>query len=147
MLSHRSGTYPPGGKVIKDNMLRYDADWIAVAEKSLRGNRIFLTIAEVKNARELLEAVVESLPELRAFPATLPWAVSDQTIESLAAFCAKANDDFRSGREFNFIIWSHRTRQVIGCNGIHHIDWMQIPTKSPADSEMMSPGWRTPCWQ
>jgi hypothetical protein len=21
-----------------------------------------------------------------------------------------------------------------------------IPTKSPADSEMMSPGWRAPCW-
>jgi hypothetical protein len=24
---------------------------------------------------------------------------------------------------------------------------LQIPRKSPADSEMMSPGWRAPCWQ
>jgi RimJ/RimL family protein N-acetyltransferase len=68
------------------------------------------------------EAICESLDALRRFPASLPWTVGKQSVESSEAFCRKGAQDFAEGKDFPFLVTSQQTGKLIGCAGVHRID-------------------------
>jgi hypothetical protein len=61
---------------------------------SLQTERLMLRPPQSGDGLLLLEAVTESLPELRRFLASLPWVAGEQTLESSETFCRTAQANF-----------------------------------------------------
>ena len=71
----------------------------------------------------LHEAIVESLPELRRFLASLPWVVEDQTRESAEVFCRTADSNFLARRDLPFLMFAKVSGRLIGACGLHRTAW------------------------
>jgi len=71
----------------------------------------------------LHEAITESLPELRRFPASLPWATGEQLIEKTELYCRMAQSNFISRQDLPFLIIERSSGRLIGCAGLHRLDW------------------------
>ncbi len=50
-------------------------------------------------------AVVETLGELRSWPASLPWSVFDPSVESSEAFCRQGHADFLALSNFPMLVF------------------------------------------
>lgn len=71
----------------------------------------------------LLEAVNESLPELRRFLASLPWVAAEQTLDLTEAFCRNAQANFIARRDLPFLMFEKGSGQLLGGTGLHRTVW------------------------
>lgn len=55
---------------------------------NLAGERVYLQPIKVNDAKEVYEAIKFSLDALREFPATMPWALEQPSIEKSIIFCS-----------------------------------------------------------
>jgi RimJ/RimL family protein N-acetyltransferase len=69
------------------------------------------------------EAVVETLGELRSWPASLPWSVFDPSVESSEAFCRQGHADFLALSNFPMLVFLKQGLIYVGGNGLHDLDW------------------------
>lgn len=88
----------------------------------LTTNRLVLHAVRPGHEIRILEAVKASLTELRAYPASLPWAVHEPTLSSTSAFCKISQDGFARRQDFTFLITDRFTSYLHGCAGIHRLD-------------------------
>lgn len=86
---------------------------------TLHTERLTLRSPRPGDGQAVFEAVVDSLAELRQFPASLPWAVYEPSVESSEAFARTGYTDFTARRGFPFILLLRGTQTVVGCGGIH----------------------------
>lgn len=94
----------------------------SVAVAQFTTDRLLIRPPRAADAPTVLEAIVESLPELRSFPASLPWASAEPSITSTLAFCDKP-DVYRAPLgDMPFLLFD-RSTCFIGCVGLHRIDW------------------------
>ena len=94
----------------------------AVVPKCFETERLFLRAPQVGDGACLLEAICESLDALRRFPASRPWAIGEQVIESSETFCRKGSQDFAEHTDFPFLVFLRQTRQLIGCASVHRFN-------------------------
>lgn len=85
--------------------------------------RLFLRHPRAGDGAELYEAIAESLPELRRFLAFLPWAATEQSVESSETFCRTAESNFLDRKDLPFLLWDKVESKVVGGTGLHRIDW------------------------
>lgn len=76
--------------------------------------RLVLRSPELEHAQPLLEAVVESLPELRQW---MPWAQEEQAVEKTAANIQKAIDEFKAQTGFRIHVFDRESGQIVGSSG------------------------------
>ena len=70
---------------------------------------------EVSDAKPLVEAVTESLPELKQW---MPWAKYEpQSVSQREAFVLQCQKDWEAKSDFPFGIF--RDEQFVGCSGLH----------------------------
>ncbi|WP_338845784.1 GNAT family N-acetyltransferase [Massilia sp. W12] len=74
------------------------------------------------DAAALFEAVCASLPQLRQFPASLPWVKYEPSLESSRAYLLSAISNTAQGRDFPLLIFTH-DGALAGCSGLHHPDF------------------------
>lgn len=72
------------------------------------------------------EAIVESLPELRRFLASLPWVAEEQTRESAEVFCRNAESNFLARRDLPFLLLGRESGRLVGACGLHRTNW-EVP--------------------
>jgi RimJ/RimL family protein N-acetyltransferase len=75
------------------------------------------------DGKAVFEATMDSLDELREFPASLPWAIQTPSIEASEAFCRNGVENFAARRDFPFLFVLQETGTVVGCGGIHRPQW------------------------
>ncbi len=68
-------------------------------------------------------AIVESLPELRRFLASLPWVAAEQTIESAETYCRTAHANFLVRKDMPFLLFEKATGVLVGASGLHRTVW------------------------
>lgn len=68
-------------------------------------------------------SVQESLAELRRFPASLPWALGEQSVESAEAFCVWSEARYRSREALTFLVLHRETRSHVGNIGLSDFEW------------------------
>ena len=85
--------------------------------------RLVLRVPQAGDGARLFEAVTESLPELRRFLGSLPWAAVEQSLESSEAYCRTAQADFIARRELAYLLFERTADVLIGTAGLHHLDW------------------------
>ena len=72
---------------------------------------------------KLFEATVETLNELRQFPASLPWAMESPSIENSEAFCRNGYANFAARRDFPLLMLLRGTDTIVGSGGLHNPRW------------------------
>lgn len=68
-------------------------------------------------------ALCASLPLLRQFPASLPWAVAEPSVEASASFVRHAIASTAADTDFPLLFCDRVTGDLVGCGGIHQPDF------------------------
>ncbi len=90
---------------------------------SIESARLLLRPPQSGDGTTLHEAIVESLPELRRFLASLPWVAEEQTRESAEVFCRNAESSFLARRDLPFLMIAKASGRLIGTCGLHRTAW------------------------
>lgn len=90
----------------------------------LTTSRLVLYAVRPGHEIRICEAVKESLNELQAYPASLPWAMQEPTLLSTSIFCKIRQEGFAQRQDFTFLIADRFTSYLHGCAGIHRLDEM-----------------------
>lgn len=90
---------------------------------SIESPRLLLRPPRSGDGAALHEAIVESLPELRRFLASLPWVAEEQTHDSAEIFCRNAESNFIARRDLPFLVFAKDSRRLIGACGLHRTAW------------------------
>jgi RimJ/RimL family protein N-acetyltransferase len=69
------------------------------------------------------EAVVESLAALRAWPASLPWALPAPSVEASGIFCRQGQVQYLSRQRFPMLLFHKAHGRYVGGSGLHGVDW------------------------
>jgi RimJ/RimL family protein N-acetyltransferase len=91
---------------------------------TLETERLWIRAPRPGDGAALHEAVRASLIELRAWPASLPWAVFEPTLESSEVFCRQGQADFLARRNFPMLLFLKSNSLCIGSSGLHAVDWV-----------------------
>ncbi len=90
---------------------------------SVETARLVLRPPQAGDGAALHVALVESLPQLRRFLASLPWVAGEQTPESAETYCRTAQSNFLARRDLPFLMFEKATGQVVGATGLHRVEW------------------------
>jgi RimJ/RimL family protein N-acetyltransferase len=91
--------------------------------------RLLLRQPRAGDGLRVHEAVVESLPELRRFIASLPWVAGEQSVENSEVWCRASASDFLARKNLPYLLWDKRTLEVVGGSGLHRTDWRTPKTE------------------
>lgn len=69
------------------------------------------------------EAVRDSLPELRAWGASLPWAMFEPSTVASETFCREAHAAFIQRTMLTYLIVRRRDGLLVGCCSLQSVDW------------------------
>lgn len=89
----------------------------------IRTERLLLRQPRAGDGPRVYEAVVESLPELRRFIASLPWVGGEQSVENSEIWCRNAEANFAARRDLPYLLWDPVANEVVGGSGLHRTDW------------------------
>lgn len=90
---------------------------------SLQSPRLMLRPPRPGDGAALHEAIVESLPRLREFLASLTWVAAEQTLESAETFCRNAASNFIARRDLPYLVFSRESGRLLGACGLHRTQW------------------------
>lgn len=85
--------------------------------------RLMLRPPRAGDGAILHAAVMETLPVLRQFSASLPWVAGEQSVEASEIYARNAQANFLARRDFPFLLFERDTTNFIGCAGLHRPDW------------------------
>lgn len=71
----------------------------------------------------VLASVLESLADLRRFPASMTWAVGEQTLAQAEDFCRRGAANWILRTDFPFLLFLRETGEHVGACGLHRFDW------------------------
>jgi RimJ/RimL family protein N-acetyltransferase len=71
----------------------------------------------------VFEAVRESLVDLRRFPASLPWALAEPSLEASEKFCREGYANFLARRDLPLLLFLKESGGMVGASGLHRLDW------------------------
>lgn len=89
----------------------------------IRTERLDILIPRAGDGKDVFEGVVESIGELRRFPASLPWAMAEPSIDASESFCRHAFASSIERKEFRYLLRERDSGEFIGCISLHQIDW------------------------
>ena len=68
-------------------------------------------------------ALRDSLAELRRFPASLPWALTEPSVEASEAYCRRAHAESIARRDLPLLLFRKDDGALVGSSGLHRMDW------------------------
>jgi RimJ/RimL family protein N-acetyltransferase len=69
------------------------------------------------------EAIVETLAALREFPASLPWAMAEPSVEGSESFCRTGYANFIQRKDLPMLLIERSSGSLVGASGLHRFDW------------------------
>ena len=85
--------------------------------------RLILRCPRPGDGAQVHEAVVETLAELRAWPASLPWTMAEPTVDASEAFCRQGQADFLARKSLPLLVFLKDGGGLAGANGLHDLVW------------------------
>jgi RimJ/RimL family protein N-acetyltransferase len=71
----------------------------------------------------MYEAVAETLTELRAWGASLPWAMVEPSVEVSETFCRESYAGYMSRKVFAMLLFLKQDNIFVGSSGLYIRDW------------------------
>ncbi|HSI55721.1 MAG TPA: GNAT family N-acetyltransferase [Ramlibacter sp.] len=75
------------------------------------------------DGQALYEGIVETLPALRQFLASLPWVGGEQSPQLSEAWARNASANFIARKDFPFLMFTRDTGELVGAIGLHRPEW------------------------
>lgn len=69
------------------------------------------------------EAIVETLDDLRAWPASLPWALLTPSADASEVFCRQGHSAFLARIDLPMLMFLRGSNTFVGSTGLHRINW------------------------
>jgi hypothetical protein len=85
--------------------------------------RLLLRCPEPGDGALVYAGVHDSLAALRQYPASLPWAVFEPSIESSEAYCREGQAKYLLRTEMPMLIFLKQRNIYVGGTGLHAFDW------------------------
>ncbi|WP_180970380.1 GNAT family N-acetyltransferase [Burkholderia sp. WAC0059] len=85
--------------------------------------RLIIRAPRQGDGQQVFQATVESLEALREFPALLPWAMYEPSIEAAELFCRTGASSFIARRDFPLLFLLRDSEVLVGCGGLHKPNW------------------------
>lgn len=92
----------------------------------LAGGITRLRCPEAGDGVLVYEAVLESLPELRKWPASIPWAQNEPSVDASEIFCRSSKAEFIKRARLPYLVFNPEGSALIGCMGVVQLDW-EVP--------------------
>ncbi len=89
----------------------------------LQTERLLLRCARPGDGVAVHEAVVESLAALRAWPASLPWAMAEPSVAVSETYCRQAQASFIQRARFDYLVFERGSGRFIANTSLHNIGW------------------------
>lgn len=89
----------------------------------LETRRLVLRCPRAGDGGVVHASVVESLAALRRFPASLPWALEEPTVEASERYCREACADFTGRKAFAFLAFAKGGGDHVANLALHHVEW------------------------
>lgn len=90
---------------------------------SIATTRLDLRAPRRGDGRALYAAEIESVDDLRRFPASMPWATAEISVDAAESWCRTAGANFVARRDLPFLVWHRGFGVVAGATGLHRMDW------------------------
>jgi RimJ/RimL family protein N-acetyltransferase len=98
-------------------------EWLRDIPDRILTERLVIRPHRKGDGPELYAAVMDSLEDLRKWPAAMGWALREQSPEDLDAFCAAAGEAFAARSDFPLLITLRDNGAIVGSSGLHRPDW------------------------
>ena len=85
--------------------------------------RLLIRCPRAGDGRVVHDAVVESLPALREFPASLVWAMAEPSLEASERFCREGHASYLLRTMMPMLLFLKGTDILVGSSGLHALDW------------------------
>lgn len=107
--------YPSAGMLMKDILQPIHPE--------IRAGRVILRMPEEGDGALVHEAVAESLEDLRRWPASLPWVLTEPSVEASEIFCRTSRVQSLERKRLSYLVLDAETSKLAGCMGIPRLDW------------------------
>ena len=91
--------------------------------ESLETERLLIRCPRLGDGAAVHEAVVETLSELRAWGASLPWAMAEPSVDASETFCRESYAAYMSRKDFSVLLFLKESNIFVGGSGLHVRDW------------------------
>ena len=91
-------------------------------DAELRTARLLLRCPREGDGAAVHEAVVESLPELRAWPASLPWAMQEPSVAASETYCRESAAAFIKRTALVYLAFDSEGT-LVASTSLHGINW------------------------
>ncbi len=88
----------------------------------LRTDRLLLRCPRAGDGELVHEAVVETLEQLRAWPASLPWAVFEPSVEASETYCRESAAAFLKRTSLVYLAFD-ASGSLVASTSLHSINW------------------------
>jgi RimJ/RimL family protein N-acetyltransferase len=85
--------------------------------------RLFLRAPRAGDGPVVLASVLETLEDLRRFPASMTWAIGEQTPEQAEDLCRRSAAHWILRTDFPFLLFRREDGEHVGACGLHRFDW------------------------
>ncbi len=90
----------------------------------LETERLILRAPRAGDGAAVFEAVAETLVDLRKWPASLPWALIEPSVETSETFCRRGQAAFLARSDLPMFIFLKEGNVCIGGTGLHRVNWL-----------------------
>jgi RimJ/RimL family protein N-acetyltransferase len=92
----------------------------------IKTDRLLLRCPRPGDGAVVHASVLESLSALREFPASLPWAMEDPSVERSERFCGNGATSYVKRTDMPMLVFLKGTDVHVGNIGLHDFEW-QVP--------------------
>jgi RimJ/RimL family protein N-acetyltransferase len=85
--------------------------------------RLIIRPPRAGDGAAVYEATVETLADLRAWPASMPWAMHEPSVEESEAFCRRGQANFILRTDLPLLLFLKADGSLAGSSGLHRMDW------------------------
>ena len=89
--------------------------------ESIETDRFVLRVPRSTDGVAVFDAVADVIEQLRASPASWPWASQEQSVAVSTAHCKRASDNFDQRSKWSLFVHDRATAQVVGNLEFHTI--------------------------
>lgn len=90
---------------------------------AIETDRLHIRCPRPGDGHLVYEAVAETLAELRAWPASLPWALFEPSPEASESFCHTGHANFLLRKDLPMLAFLKADGRLAASSGLHRMDW------------------------
>lgn len=98
-------------------------DWLQDIPEQILTDRLLIRPHRQGDGSALHDTIIDSLDDLRRWPAAMGWSLGDQSAQGSEEFCRACSKAFALRADFPLLITLRDTGAIVGSSGLHRPDW------------------------